>query len=358
MKTLLITLEYPPFHGGVAHYYGHLVASYPEAIEVLDNSQQQLVKPGLSWLPAVFNLARQLRRNRYDYVLVGHVLPLGTAAWLCSYVFRFRYAVFLHGYDLTCALRQPRKAWLTKKILARAAKIIGANSYTVEQVKTLIDQKQLGKVKLLNPGIVARPAYDEQALQQLQRQHGLFDKTVLFSLGRLVKRKGFDQVIKALPAASQAVSNLVYYLAGDGPDLEYLHKLVADLPAADQGRVQFLGEISEADKWSWLDACQIFIMPARDIDGDIEGFGIVYLEAGLAGKPVIAGQSGGVSDAVVDDQTGLVVDGQDPAEIAQAIVKLAPYEGLRQRLGDQGRQRAWQKFAWSKQAAKLYEYLH
>jgi phosphatidylinositol alpha-1,6-mannosyltransferase len=111
--------------------------------------------------------------------------------------------------------------------------------------------------------------------------------------------------------------------------------------------------LSETDKWHWLDLCDIFIMPARDIDGDLEGFGIVYLEAALAGKPVIAGRSGGVTDAVLDDRTGLLVNPEKTGEIAQAIIKLAQYQGLRQRLGDQARQRALTDFNWQKLAKKV-----
>lgn len=357
MKLLLITLEYPPFNGGIAHYYSNLIKAYPGQIEVLHNNEGLLINNNywLKWWPAVKNIRQAIKQHSIDYILVGHILPLGTAVWLLSYIMNFKYTVFFHGYDLSCALVLPRKTWLTRKILAKAHKIICANSYTANKVKEIIDQKQLGKVKVVNPGIAGRLAYNEQMITKLQDDYDLHDQTVLFSIGRLVERKGFDKTIEALPLAIKQVPNLVYYLAGTGPDEEYLKNKVQELPEDIRGRVKFLGSLNEKDKWSWLDVCQIFIMPAREINNNIEGFGIVYLEAGLAGKPVIAGRSGGVEDAVVDNKTGLVVDGNNINQIAQAIIKLAPYQGLRQRLGDQGRQRAIQEFNWQKQAQKIYD---
>ena len=118
-------------------------------------------------------------------------------------------------------------------------------------------------------------------------------------------------------------------------------------------KIIFLGELREDEKWNWLHLSDIFIMPAREIDGDFEGFGIVYLEANLCGKPVIAGQAGGVSDAVLDNSTGLLVNPESSEEISQAIVKLVADPNLRDDLGRQGKERAQTEFNWEKQLEKL-----
>lgn len=114
-------------------------------------------------------------------------------------------------------------------------------------------------------------------------------------------------------------------------------------------------DASDEERNAWYDLCDIFIMPARQIEGDVEGFGIVYLEAGLHGKPVIAGDSGGVRDAVVDNLNGLLVNPESGSEIAAAIVKLARDEALRKRLGEQGRERALKNFDWKKQVERIYK---
>ena len=357
MKYLLVTLEYPPFFGGIAHYYGHLVKNFPGTITVLDNSQGQLVNEHLlwKWWPAIRSIWRAVQEEKINYILVGHILPLGTAVWLLAKFLPLKYCLFLHGYDLNCALRQPRKAKLALKILDQAHQIICANSYTAKQVKVIIDQKQLGKVKVVNPGVGVRPTYDQVAVRRLQDSYDLLGKTVVLAVGRLVERKGFDTLIDSVPLVNRVLPNVVYYLAGTGPDEQYLRDKVKALPSALQKKVTFLGKISEEEKWRWLDACTMLAMPARAIGDDIEGFGIVYLEANLAGKPVIAGRSGGVEDAVQDNINGLVVEPTSHQQLAEAIIRLASYQGLAQRLGDQGRQRARQEFAWSKQANKIYD---
>ncbi len=116
--------------------------------------------------------------------------------------------------------------------------------------------------------------------------------------------KGVDMVIKAIASLNQEIQEKISYIVvGTGEAESYLKDLAAELKV----KVTFTGEVSELEKWSFLSLCDIFIMPARSIDGDFEGFGIVYLEANIYGKPVIAGRSGGVSDAVLHNESGLLV---------------------------------------------------
>jgi len=122
--------------------------------------------------------------------------------------------------------------------------------------------------------------------------------------------------------------------------------------------VIFLGEVADKEKWAWLSLCDIFIMPARNIDGDFEGFGIVYLEANLAGKPVIAGDSGGTKDAVQGAYSGILVDPENISRIAGAVIGLAQDAKLIIKLGEQGRERAINEFNWEKQIDKIYNVIH
>lgn len=357
MKTLLFTTEFPPFKGGVANYYGQLVNYWPlnEKILVLDNNKGELVKNYgfFPWLGAIGVLKRKIRKSQIDYVLVGQILPLGTVAWLLSWLQPFRYAVFLHGMDLSYALRSNRKKFLARLILTRADKIICANSYVAARARDfcpIISEK----ITVVNPGVPAgAPPIDAKSLAEFKNSYNLEGKTILFSLGRLVRRKGIDQTIKALEQIQKPlIDNLIYFIGGTGPQEEYLRKL---MPEKLAGKIIFLGEITEKEKWLWLKISDIFIMPSRNISGDFEGFGIVYLEANLSGKPVIAGNSGGVGDAVIDGYNGLLVDPEDPVSIERAITKLAEDQDLRQKLGEQGRLRARQEFNWEKQTNKLVE---
>jgi phosphatidylinositol alpha-1,6-mannosyltransferase len=357
MKTLLFTLEYPPFHGGIANYYGNLAKYWPieEKLTVFDNSQEELVssRARLSWLPAIASLNRKLTKGQFDYLLVGQILPLGTVAFLVSLFKPIKYGVFLHGMDLAMALKVPRKRFLSKLILRRADKIICANSYVRDKLFESWPELE-DKTRIVNPGIESGvPNTDANDLIAIKNTYSLEGKTVLLTLGRLVKRKGVDRTIEAiLKLPEEASKNLLYFIAGAGHREEYLKKLV---PLSYAKKIIFLGALNESEKWAWLKLCDIFIMPSRDISGDFEGFGIVYLEANLCEKPVIAGNSGGVRDAVIDEETGLMVDPDKVELIGEAIVRLANDSELSKKLGQQGRARALKNFNWEQQALKVLQ---
>lgn len=363
MKTLLVTLEYPPFNGGVANYYANLGRYWPigESFAVLDNSRNQLLAPasgfriGPRWFRAIWNLRRKAFSWGADYILVGQILPLGTATYALSLLRpSWRYGVFLHGLDLTSAVRSSRKKFISNLILNRADKVICANHYVARLASESFPALDEDKIVIVNPGVASdAPFIKPEMIEAFRQECQLRAKTVLLTVGRLVRRKGVDKTIAALALLPPDVlANLVYVIAGTGPEENYLKKLV---PPLLRDRVCFQGEISEEEKWKWLKACDIFIMPARHIAGDFEGFGIVYLEANICSKPVIAGQSGGVSDAVEDGRNGLLVDPDDPAAIAAAIARLAGDPEERARLGRQGRDRAIAEFKWEQQARKLVE---
>ncbi len=383
MKYLLLTLEYPPFKGGVGHYYFNLVKNWPGKhtpahghpsqegnIKVIDNSNNKLVdnkRAFLKWWPAMGVLKSELKKNPDNYVLVGHLLPLGTVAWLLSFVYKFKYCVFLHGYDLSLGWSQTRKRWLIKAILNKADKIICANTYTASQAKKILnlsfrpeqsgveeslrggtkdtakgslgyardDRKDnYSKVVVVNPGIEGGTiVYDEAKIEALKRRYNLSGKTVLLTVGRLTKRKGADMALEEANLRSK----------------------IGNLGLGRQTHI--LTDVDDEEKMNWYKLCDIFIMTARQIGADMEGFGIVYLEAGLAGKPVIAGASGGVADAVADNVNGLLVNPTDAEQISEAIIKLAKYPSLRNRLGDAGRARALENFNWEKQAKKIFDFL-
>lgn len=355
MNTLLFTLEYPPFHGGVANYYGQLVKNWPEPnnIFVLHNDDHALINEKLTfvkWLPALFALKKSIKKHKIDHIIVGHILPLGIIAWLCSKLYGIKYSVILHGLDFSLTARLPRKKIISKIILNQAALIICSNSYTAEQVKKIIINHT--KICQANPGVEDFAAQKPELAAELIKKYNLSGKLILLSVGRLVKRKGFDKVIEAMPGILKKVSNIAYVIIGAGEELENFKTQIAERQLND--KIIIINNANDAERNAWYQVSDIFIMPSRSIKGDYEGFGIVYLEANLAGKPVIAGLSGGVGDAVVDGLNGLTVDSENKIEIRQAILKLAADPELRKKLGEQGRKRAIKEFNWQKQIVKIY----
>ena len=179
MKSILLTLEYPPFKGGVANYYGHLVHNWPdkEGIEVLQPTQGH-------WLLSLWKLRRALAKHQKAFVLVGQVLPLGTVAYLQYLIKPYEYGVFLHGMDFTFARKKNRKNWLMLQILKKAKKIICANSYVAALVKEW--QPELAeKIIVINPGIDDTSFNRlENTTLLLQEKYQTKDKITLLSLGR------------------------------------------------------------------------------------------------------------------------------------------------------------------------------
>lgn len=348
---LLFTLEYPPFKGGIANYYYQLVNHWPQKnnIFVLNNNNGDLLNNNLlflKWLPAVKTLKKEIKKNKIDYILVGNILPLGTASWLLSFFINFKYAVIIHGTDIAYAQKSKRKKWLAKMILNKADTIICNSSYVAKLIKEL-NKDFSQKIVVANPGVEKFSGSIKYPDKKLVNNN-----TTLFSISRLIRRKGVDKVIEVLPEITKKFPNLIYVVAGAGEDEKFLKKL-----AKNQKNIVFLNEISEEEKWGWLEVCDIFIQPTREEDGNFDGFGIVYLEANLAGKPVIAGDSGGVGDAVENGLNGLLVDPNDKEDIKNAIIKLIEDKKMRQKIGEQGKKRAQKEFSWSDKIYKIYNFI-
>lgn len=372
-NILLFTLEYPPHKGGIANYYENIVAHWPQDnIYVLthkNNNDQTLKRVYYRnlvtnfifsrWLPAFWYLIRVIKKNKIEHIIVGHVLPLGTVVLFLSKIMKIKYSVILHGMDAAWALKKKRKRRLTQNILKKAQYIICANSYVSKTIKEVLAPENDAKIHVVNPGVTnTPPQIPDSKIKEIRDKHHLHDKFLLFSMGRLVARKGFQQVIKALPRISEDVSNVAYVVAGAGPFEEQLKQEVSKLTSSLRDNIVFLGKITDEEKWEWLEACDAFIMPSLNINGDFEGFGIVYLEANIMGKPVIAGKEGGVKDAVEQNTNGLLTDPRNPTSISWAVIKIATDKQLREKLGTQGRQRAKNDFNWDKQILKIYQIIN
>ncbi len=363
MKFLLTTLEYFPFKGGVANYYTNLTYYWPKSSELFilnNNNNELLFRRGIfRWRRAIFKLYHYIKKNKIDHVIVGHILPLGIAVFIVSKIIKIKYSVVLHGMDLSYATKNCRKRFISRLILKRADKIIAANSYTAIMCSNFLKSGQ--KIIAVNPGVKDFSDFSEERNREIREKNNLNGHKILFSLGRLVKRKGFDKTILAVKKIleDQPDYDLIYLIAGKGPDEEYLKDLAEkELGNNWKKYIRFIGEINEGEKWSLFSLCDAFIMPSRNISGDFEGFGIVYLEANLAKKAVIAGNSGGVPDAVENGVNGLLVDPENVNEISQAILSLLNNESLRNKLGERGRQRALDNFNWRDKINDIYNFLN
>jgi phosphatidylinositol alpha-1,6-mannosyltransferase len=188
-----------------------------------------------------------------------------------------------------------------------------------------------------------------------RRRLGLGDGPLLLTVGRLVPRKGIDTTLRALPTVLDAVPDLTYLVVGTGPDRARLDALATTLGVRDH--VQFEGHVPADDLPHYYGAADLFVMPSREAPPDVEGFGIVFLEAGACGLPVVGARTGGIPDAVRDGETGLLVPPSSPAALAEALTHVLTAPDVAARLGAAARQRVEQEASWAHVADRLWDVL-
>ena len=360
-KTLLVTLDFYPSIGGVSHYWVSLGEHMPFGqwavlappltpdTEELKAAYRIYRYPFYSsllwprWLPLIWALLRVIVQERPKALIAAQVLPVGTAIFFISGIFRIPYIVSTHGMDVTLPLHDERKKKLCRKIFSHAKTIITVSRYTAKKIQEY-DVRQ-SKIQFVYPCPAIIPQEFSIPFPSSSKE------SIILTVGRLVKRKGHEYAIDALAGLKERDRPIYYVVVGDGPYKEDLIRYAKERGIAD--RVLFTGSLADEAVKQWYKKCDIFIMTPCEINGDVEGFGIVYLEAHAFGKPVIASRSGGVEDAVIHEKTGLIVEPQDPSEIREAIRRLSSDPDFAKKLGEQGRQRVEQEFRWNVQAEKL-----
>lgn len=292
-------------------------------------------------------IRRLLPRNE-GIVHCARALPEGLAAWMSRMTGGPPYVCWAHGEDLTTALTSREFTALTSLVFRGAAAAL-ANSRNTAKLLT-----ELGvpdeKIHVVHPAVDADRFHPKVNGQRVRQQYAERDHILLLSVGRLQRRKGQDVAIQAVAALKHEIPGLRYVIAGDGEERARLMRLVDECGVKD--RVFFAGIVPDDELSEYYAACDIFLMPNRIEEGDIEGFGIVFLEAAAAGKPTIGGDSGGVPEAVERDVTGLLVDGS-VGEVVSAIRALATSEERRRRFGLAGRVRADGCFSWQRAATAV-----
>jgi phosphatidylinositol alpha-1,6-mannosyltransferase len=183
-------------------------------------------------------------------------------------------------------------------------------------------------------------------------RHDVEGRRVVLCASRLVRRKGQDVLIAGMGLIQDLVPDAALLLVGEGPDRRRLEELARSAPP---GSVIFAGQVSDEELPSHYAACDVFAMPCRSRWGglEVEGFGIVFLEAAASGKPVVAGRSGGAEEAVVDQETGLLVEGREPKAAALAVASLLRAPDVARRMGLAGRRRVEQGLTWNHQTQRL-----
>jgi phosphatidylinositol alpha-1,6-mannosyltransferase len=297
----------------------------------------------LRYLRVMWHVYRQCHTHRVQQIHCAKVLPEGLIAWVLRQCYSLPYLLYAHGEEILIALTSRKLTCLLPRIYRGAAAIIANSRHTKVLLQELgIDASM---IHVIHPGVhIPSFCASPEAAQRIRQKHHLGVAPMLLTVGRMQRRKGQDMVIQALPRIRQSMPQVKYVIVGTGEELSSLITLAEELRVQDS--VVFAGNIPDQELAAYYAACDVFLMPNRQIGGDIEGFGIVYLEAGAAGKPVIGGKSGGTDDAILDGVTGIRVDGNSSVEIANAVIDLLSTPGKAKTMGARGRQRVENEFAW------------
>lgn len=368
MKTLLLSENFPPAKGGSGRWFFDLYSRLPrdryilavgrhDAQETFDAGHNLDVRRfplhsdrwDLRNLPAlryyercVRTLHHLVRREGVTRIHCARCLPEGWMARLLRLAGGPPYDCYVHGEDAETAATSRELGWMVHHVFTGAERLI-CNSANTARLVAATWAVPCGKIRVLHPGVDASrfvPAPRDAAL----RWRLGWDGPVILTVGRLQKRKGHDVLIRALPRIRERFPDVLYSIVGDGEEREDLMTLVSQLGLG--AHVQFLRDVDEATLLRCHQQCDVFVLPNRAVGRDIEGFGIVLLEAQACAKPVVAGESGGTAETMRPGETGLVVDCTEPEPLAGTIATLLADAGRRERFGAAGRKWVRETFDW------------
>ena len=328
-RFLLPTPDYPPKRGGVARYLSALVSTFPNAITPL------VWKAFPSYREMFIEFWQ--RRNQFDVLLTSHVLPIGSAALAFRCIARKPYEVMLHGLDFDSARSVPRKRFMMWLVLFFARRVFANSQSLADEVAKFSRRQCLVMYPCVTDELIESADIVSASEEACTRAISLR----LLTVGRLVERKGHLKVLETM----KQIPNTMYSIVGDGPMKKEILDTIVEMGLQD--RVTLLPHVSDGKLPDVYASHDIFVMPSTKSKSDREGFGIVAIEASLFGLPVIATNQPGVDEAVIDGETGILIEDSIDALVA-AIMKLSTDPALRERLGRTGRERVIKEFTRAK----------
>jgi len=284
-----------------------------------------------------------IRRTSPRAIVSGKALPEGLLARACGARFRLPYASYVHGEELTLATTSRELRALTKHVL-RHASLLVANSDNTRDILTERWGVSTERIGVLHPGVDTTIFVPSPRDEVVRTRLGWQGRRVVLTVGALQKRKGQDMMIRALPELVKRCPDVLYAVAGAGPDGPALQDLARDLGVSTL--VQFLGPVVDRELIECYQQCDVFALPNRQVGWDFEGFGIVLIEAQACGVPVIAGRSGGTAETMSPGVSGELVACETPEPLCQVVVALLTDDHRRAQMGKAGREWACTHYSW------------
>ena len=375
-KILCITNDFGPRAGGIETFVIGLIERFPKnSVSVYTSSQTgdkawdshwlekygvKVIRDRSKVLLPTFRVGRSVRKiarsEKIESVFFGAAAPLGLLASGLRREGVKKIVALTHGHEVWWAKVFPFSVAL-QRIGKSVDHLTYLGDYTKNQISKALKPKSISALVRIAPGIDIdhfKPFNDSKELRQ---NLGIDEKKVIVCVGRLVHRKGQDRLIQALPTIASKFPDVHLLLVGEGPHRNYLEKIASKLQVSS--RVTFVGRVQYDELPKYICAGDIFAMPSRSRLGglEVEGLGIVYLEASSCGLAVIAGNSGGAPDAIVEGVTGYSVDGNNVNEISQKAIALLSDLPAARKMGEEGRNWVIENWRWEIWAKRFQELL-
>jgi len=377
-KSLLVTLYFPPVRGGISNSLWNICSHLPsDKITVLTEPSQSSLRTNFKvyrkrilkqskfiwpkWIFLLYDIKKIIKKEHVQLLQAGQILPIGTVALLAKFFYRIPYIVYVYGQDLVIQRRSKIKMCLVRKILKYAQTVVTNSNYTKQKALKLSSSEGKTIVVYPSPQNNIDLNVDQHYLDYFVEHHNLIGKKVILSVGNLVKRKGYDKMIEALPSVIKKVPNVQYVIVGNGPFRKELESLIKQHDVGNY--VKIFDKVTDDELAYYYKCCHVFSMPSRSLKNkygetiDVEGFGMVYLEANLFGKSVIGGNSGGVPEAIKHNVSGLVIDPNNVNELARSLIILLTNDKFAAKMGAAGKEYARKNFRWEQEVKKINEIL-
>lgn len=369
-RTLVITNDFPPRPGGIQTFGYEIVRRFdPESVTVLTSNWEgaaefdaaqdfKIVRANTKTLvpsKSTLSMAREIVvAENITRVLFGAAAPLGLLASPLRKLGVTNIVGMTQGHETGWAMT-PGTRQALRKIGNDTDYLTYISEYTHKKITKALSPSAAARMRRIVPGVDSTEFSPDNLSSgnQLRTELGWIDRPVIVCVSRLMARKGQDELIRALPEIQQTAPNASLIIVGDGPYRKDLERLVKTLRL--ENFVHLTGKVSQTELSKWYAAGDIFAMPCRTRMGgwDVEGLGIVFLEGSATGLPVIVGDSGGAVDAVVNGETGFLVDGTNTAEIAGRIAYLFANPDVVKGMGEAGRNWVTQEWTWDQSFKKL-----
>lgn len=371
-RTLCITNDFGPRAGGIETFVIGLIERMPRDSVIVYTSHQgdtseydqrwredfgvEVIRDKKRILLPTFRVGRQaraiLREHDISRVFFGAAAPLALLSHGLRKAGATSIVALTHGHEVWWAKLWPF-SWMIRRIGAGVDVLTYLGSFTQQAISRSLNKKSIGNMVRIAPGIDTshfQPATDSD---QLKRELDLEGKRVIVSVGRLVHRKGQDTLVEAMPKIIEKYPDAHLLFVGVGPHLEYIHKRAIQLGVLEN--ITFVGRVQYQELPRFISVGEIFAMPSRSrLAGlEVEGLGIVYLEASACALPVVGGLSGGAPDALLEGETGFAVNGRNPAAVSGAIIDLLDNPELGRKMGERGRQWIIDEWEWRHWSARF-----